>query len=165
MQYGRMAAAPEKKKDSQRQAKAIYLRLMELPRPSHIDSNNSWTSKAGVSTSFFTNLQGSEKKPASEPSIGNLRRVLEAVGSSVPEFFLEEARGRLVRAPTRQAIEQALSAAMAHLPKRRDAQVAFLATVVLRALGLPDRTLAIAQDENQADRAEAPPARAATNRA
>lgn len=160
-----MASNPDKKEAAEKRAVAIYNRLMALPRPSDISSNNAWTDKAGVSTSFFTNMQG-KKKAASEPSIGNLRSVLEAAGSSLPEFFLHEAQGRVIPAPTKQALEQAIEKVLPRLPKKDRAE--FLAEAVIGALGLRTNPLAIqASDEIEAEAApeEASPPAAASKRA
>jgi len=162
-----MASKPGKKADSEKRAKVIYQRLMDLPRDESFASNNNWTKKAGVSTSFFTNLQGT-KKPASEPSIGNLRAVLEAAGSSIPEFFLHEAKHRLARAPTRQAIEQALLDAWDEAPPEQERRIAYLASTVLRLLELPADQPAsdIVEHPGASDaRAKASRPRSATKRA
>lgn len=161
-----MATNPEKKAAAETRAKALYRRLMKLERPYPDFSNNIWTEKAGVSSSFFTNLQGN-KKPASEPSVGNLRLVLEAVGVSLPEFFVEEARGQLIRPPSRQALEQALSDALPKMPKKAEERAPFLAEAVLGVLALPaDRPAkkANAVTEAEAGSEEAAPLRAASRR-
>lgn len=129
-----MAANPDKKAEAERRARAIYERLMKV-RPADL-SNNQWTAKAGVSTSFFTNLQGNNK-PASEPSIGNLRAVVTAAGLSLSEFFLDEAQGRVIRRPTTRELEQALASIWEGLPSNADKQPAYVAQNLLSALGLP----------------------------
>jgi hypothetical protein len=95
-------------------------------------SNNTWAAQAGVNTSFFTNLRN-----GSEPSIGNLRKVLEVVDASLPEFFLSEAEGRLVPAVSKEALETALSEALPEAPKRADKRARYLAEVVSHILQLP----------------------------
>jgi hypothetical protein len=136
-----MVANREKKAEAERRAREIYERLMRI-RPEGM-SNNQWTAKAGVSTSFFTNMQGGSK-PASEPSIGNLRLVLNAVGASLPEFFLQEAQGRLMHRPTRQELEQALADVWEGLPSGSpDRQIAYVAQALLPALGLPEPAVSI----------------------
>lgn len=161
-----MASNPEKKAAAERRAKALYTRLMKLDRPDPSFSNNAWTEKAGVSSSFFTNLQGN-KKPASEPTVGNLRMVLEAVGVSLPEFFAHEAQGKLVEAPSRRALEEALVDALPRMPKRQAERAPFLAEAVLGVLALPETLSATPsndQTESRVGREEGAPARAATKR-
>lgn len=158
-----MVVRPEKKAESEKRAKEIYRRLMAMHPLDPPMSNNAWAGKAGVNTSFFTNL-GAGKKPASEPSIGNLRAVLEAAGSSIPEFFLKEARGRLVRAPSAQALESAIRDALPGLPRSADTRPGYLAEVVLNVLGLPSNRPAI-QGEMASDHEEAAPPRVPTKRA
>lgn len=160
-----MPADPGKKAEAETRARALYRRLMALARPAALSSNNKWTEQAGVSTSFFTNMQGGTK-PASEPSIGNLRRVLEAAGTTIPEFFAEEAEGRLVPAPTRQALETAIRNAWPSMPRDPGKRPGFLAEVVLRELALPsDRPSSRPDADASAEPADAavPPPRAATS--
>lgn len=130
-----MAANPGKKLEAEKRAKVLYKRLMALPLNPPM-SNNDWTKKAGVSTSFFTNLQGNKKR-ASEPSIGNLRLVLEAAGTTVPEFFIHEAEGRLIQRPSKQALAQAIRDAMPGLPHSASKRPEYLAQAVLDVLALP----------------------------
>jgi transcriptional regulator with XRE-family HTH domain len=117
-------------------AKAIYDRLAELPRPENM-SNNEWATRAGVNTSFFTNL-----RKGSEPSVGNLRSVLAVIGVSLPEFFCEEAEGRLILMPNEEALVQALQDSLPGLPRRPERRAEYLAEVVLRVLELPPAHLA-----------------------
>lgn len=154
-----------KKAESEERAKALYLRLMDLPRSDDILSNNKWTAKAGVSTSFFTNLQGKPDKAASEPSVGNLRLILEAAGTSIPEFFSSEAQGRLVPAPTRQALEQAFADAWDGVAGSKDKRIAYLAGTVLQLLGLPEVQQATDQKAGLGGPEEAAPTRRTTKRA
>lgn len=114
-----------------RRAKEIYERLMALPRPEQL-SNNEWAARAGVNTSFFTNL-----RRGSEPSVGNLRSVLEVVGISLPEFFLFEAQGRLVPAPAHEDLIEAFLLALPGLPRRQDRRAEYLSQVVQDVLALP----------------------------
>lgn len=107
-------------------ARDIHRRLMELPRPKGL-SNNEWAREAQVNTSFFTNLM-----KGSEPSVGKLRAVLVVVGSSIPEFFADEAEGRLVRMPTEQTLKSAISEALSD-----DATTTFVATCVARTIRGP----------------------------
>lgn len=159
-----MAANREKKAEAERRAREIYERLMQV-RPEGM-SNNQWTAKAGVSTSFFTNMQGGSK-PASEPSIGNLRLVLNAAGASLPEFFLDEAQGRLMPRPTRRELEQALADVWEGLPPgSSDRQIAYVAQRLLPALGLPELPYASEGDgssEGKGGRGEDAQALPATN--
>lgn len=113
-------------------ARAIYDRLMKIRRPEDL-SNNEWAKRAGVNTSFFTNL-----KKGSEPSVGNLRAILEVVGVTLPEFFLNEALSRLIPAPSPRALEQAILDALPGLPRRPERRAEYLAATVLRILRLPD---------------------------
>lgn len=159
-----MAANPEKKAEAERRAREIYERLMSI-RPEGL-SNNQWTAKAGVSTSFFTNMQGTTKA-ASEPSIGNLRAVLKVAGSTLPEFFLDDAEGRLMRRPTRLELERALDDILdevAFVPPNR--QALFVAQAVLAALGLGERdqpTQGGAETGDSDDRAKGARVHPATN--
>jgi len=134
-----MSASPDKKAEAERSAREIYQRLMALERPTGL-SNNQWTTAAGVSTSFFTNMQG-ETKPASNPSVHNLRLILKQVGVTLPEFFLDEARGRIAQVPTKRELEQALADVWEGLPKDKSKQITFVAENVLRALRLPQSAL------------------------
>jgi len=143
-------ANPKKKAAAEARAKAIYARLMRLKQPAM--SNNDWTKKAGVSTSFFTNMQGI-KKAASEPSIGNLRLVLEAAGSSLPEFFIAEAKGRVVPTPTRPALIEAFREALPQLPRSADTRAEYLAEVVERILVLPSDLIAMPANEDDPEEA------------
>lgn len=160
-----MAANNDKKADAERRAKALYERLMQI-RPEGL-SNNQWTAKAGVSTSFFTNMQG-RNKPASEPSIGNLRLVLKAIGMTLPEFFLDEAPGQYVRLPTKRALERVLAEALDELPSQPDRHPEYVAEAVLRVLaplGRRDSNEDGDSIEAEADRAADAPTRAATTEA
>lgn len=114
-------------------AAAIYNRLMALPRPEGM-SNNEWAKKAGVNTSFFTNL-----RKGSEPSVGNLRAVLKAVNVSLPEFFAHEANGRLISRPTQEQLEAALRAVMPGLPRNPDRRVEYLAEALSAVLALQEK--------------------------
>jgi transcriptional regulator with XRE-family HTH domain len=127
-----MARDASKREFSVARAKALYERLSAVQRPKGL-SNNEWAARAGVNTSFFTNL-----KNGSEPSVGNLRAVLEVVGASLPEFFLEEAKGKLIRLPTAEDLEKALREAIPGMPKRSDKRAEYLAEVVLEILALPE---------------------------
>lgn len=162
-----MASNSDKKAAAELRARALHARLMALPRPREDYSNNDWTAEAGVSTSFFTNMQG-RSKPASEPSVGNLRLVLEAVGSTLPEFFADEAQGRLIARPTRQELEQAIADALPGLPKQADKRPGYLAEAVLNVLALPKSRPATAESGDRPaadDPATAAPPPASTRRA
>jgi hypothetical protein len=119
-----------KLKTSALRAKAIYDRLMALPRPEGM-SNNEWAKKAMVNTSFFTNVRN-----GSEPSVGNLQAVLRAVDVTLPEFFLHDAKGRLVARPTQAELEAAIRAVLPGLPKDQDRQAEYLAEAVGAVLEL-----------------------------
>lgn len=114
--------------EASERARAIYGRLMSLERPGNL-SNNEWAKKAGVNTSFFTNL-----KNGSEPSVGNLRTVLGAVGVSLPEFFAEEAMGRLIFSPSMEELIQAIADALPGLPRTPGKRARYLAEVVQASL-------------------------------
>lgn len=134
-----MAVTPEKKAQIEREAQAICRRLLALRDQLKPElSGNDWTKAAAVSTSFFTNMQGSDKKSASEPGVIKLRDVLSVLDVSLSEFFLHESRGRVVRAPTRQALEQAFADALPDLPRNAGARASYLASTVQRLLGLPE---------------------------
>jgi len=164
--YG-MADKASKKRESEMRARAIYRRLMAMPRPGKI-SNNELATRAGVNTSFFSQLKGNDKKVPSEPSVGNLRLVLEALGSSIPEFFVHEARGRLAPVPTQQDLERAFETALAALPAKAEDQPRYLAEVVRDILALPTGRIARLPDAVTSDRdarEEAALPRVATKRA
>lgn len=148
-----MAANLDKKAAAERRAKELYRRLMKLRDCVQPElSNNEWTRKAGVSTSFFTNMQG-VRKSASEPTVGNLRLVLEAIGVSLPEFFVNESGGRLMVRPSEQALTRAFVDALTGdgLPRKRDAQAAYLASTVLKLLALPEDRPAIQKTEDDGE--------------
>lgn len=127
-----------KKAASKASALDIYRRLMALKEATGDGrSNNKWATEAGVNTSFFTNIGAGTKEP-SDPAVNNLRLILDAINSSLPEFFLHEAQGRVVAAPTRQALEKAFVEALPDLPRNADARASYLASTVLQLLGLPE---------------------------
>ena len=163
-----MAARRDKKSLAEASARGIAERFRSMGVPDAFRSERQWVEMAGVSSSFFTNLRGSETKAPSDPSVGNLRLVLEAGGSSIPEFFADEARGRLVRPPTRQELEAAFRDALDDLPARRERRAEYLASIVESLLRLPKSRPARADsaDADAADGREADaPARRATKRA
>ena len=163
-----MAARRDKKNLAEASARGIAERFRSMGVPDAFRSERQWVEKAGVSSSFFTNLRGSETKAPSDPSVGNLRLVLEAGGSSIPEFFADEARGRLVRPPTRQELEAAFRDALDDLPARRERRAEYLASIVESLLRLPKSRRA-SRDSADADgmdgREADAPARRATKRA
>lgn len=163
-----MAARSDKKDVAEASAKAIAARFRKIGVPEKFRSERQWVEAAGVSSSFFTNLRGSDTKPPSDPSVGNLRLVLEAGGSSIPEFLADEANGKLVRPPTRPELEAAFRDALDALPARRERRAEYLASVVEQLLRLPKSRPASRAGEDEggkADRAAAAPARRATRRA
>jgi hypothetical protein len=121
-----------KKAAAERRAAEIHRRLAAL-RPPEL-SERQWTIRAGVSPSFFTNLAGAKK---SEPSVGNLRSILAAIDVTLPEFFADEAKGRLVPAPTRQALEAAIADALPAMPRAPGRRAAYLAATLEALLKLP----------------------------
>ena len=148
------------KPDAAQRARAIYDRLMVIPRDQAL-SNNEWARKAGVNTSFFTNL-----KKGSEPSVGNLRAILNVVGVSLPEFFADEADGRLIPAPTIQELDSLFRQILPQLPKRLDRRSEFLAEAVQHGLALPRMLPSIVADQNVGEPGETQESgsvRAATN--
>jgi hypothetical protein len=163
-----MAARSDKKNLAEASARGIAARFRALGLPERFRSERQWVEKAGVSSSFFTNLRGSETKAPSDPSVGNLRLVLEAGGSSIPEFFADEAQGRLVSPPTRPELEAALRDALDALPARKERRAEYLASVVESLLRLPRNRPASrggAAADAAGDREAAAPARRATRRA
>lgn len=153
-----MASRRDKKADAERRARALYTQLLLL-KPAEL-TERQWTIGAGVSSSFFTNL-----KAGSEPSIGNLRLVLDFVGITLPEFFAPESKGRLLRAPNEPELIAALSRVLPHLPSGVDRQAEFLASTVSGVLGLPAnmRTRIANDDDGDSGGPEADaPTRAAT---
>lgn len=130
-----MAKAPNKKADSERRALELAASLERI-KPDDL-SERQWCIKAKVSASFFSNMRGTPTKAPSEPSVGNLRLILETVGTSLPEFFVAEARNRLVSAPTGQELERAFAEALPGLPRAADRRAQYLAQVVADVLGLP----------------------------
>ncbi len=125
----------------------LYAQLMRI-KPAGL-TERQWTIKAGVSPSFFVNLRGSATKPPSEPTIGNLRAVVEATGVSLLDFFALEASVRMV--PTKQALEKALSEVLDRLPNEPEDRLAYLATNLSGALALPE---SYASSEETPDRIE-----------
>lgn len=126
-----------------------------------------WLLAAGVSSSFISNLRGTPTKAPADPSVSSLRTVLSAGNITLPEFFLDEARGRVIQAPTKQALEEALADAMPQLPRRVEDRPSYLAQVVLDALALPaDRpaTRETEQTIEQDDHATGAPPAVATKR-
>lgn len=114
-------------------AREIYEKLMKLPRPDAL-SNNEWAKRAGVNTSFFTNLRN-----GSQPGVVNLEAVLRVVDISLPEFFLGNGVGQLTYLPSVQDLEGAMRAALPGLPRSPDRRAEYLAEVVLSVLALrPD---------------------------
>jgi hypothetical protein len=151
-----MATRDGKKESAQQSALAIAAKLSRLER--QFPSEAQWLQKAGVSPSFFSNLRGTPTKPPSDPSVDNLRAVLRAVNVTLPELFADEARGRLVPAPTEQEIEQALRDAMPDMPRSPERRAEYLASVVLSLLGLPQGQRGAEASEPESERAEdAPP--------
>lgn len=124
----------EKRAEQEASARDIAKRLRQLDLPAAVrDSNNEWCRRAGVNTSFFTALS-----KGSDPSVNNLRRILRAAGSSLPEFFLHEASRDLARRPTRQELEQALLEALdGPFPKGAGRRAEYLAQAVEQLLELP----------------------------
>lgn len=124
----------EKRAEQEASARDIAKRLRQLDVPAALrDSNNEWCRRAGVNTSFFTALN-----KGSDPSVNNLRRILRAAGSSLPEFFLHEASRDLARRPTKQELENALLEAFdGPIPKSPGRRAEYLAEVVERLLELP----------------------------
>jgi hypothetical protein len=163
-----MVARSDKKDLAEASARGIAERFRRNGIPERFRSERQWVEASGVSSSFFTNLRGSESKAPSDPSVGNLRLVLEAGGSSIPEFFLEEAQGRLVRPPTRSELEAAFRDALDDLPARRERRAEYLASVVESLLRLPQSRRASPDAETkqgEGAREAAAPARRATKRA
>jgi hypothetical protein len=130
-----MAKSPAKKGESERRALELAARLEEI-RPDDL-TERQWCIKAGVSSSFFSNLRGTPTKQPSEPSIGNLRLVLETAGTTLPEFFVAESRGRVVRVPSRLGLERAFAEALPGLPRAPDRRAEYLVQVVADVLELP----------------------------
>lgn len=116
-----------KKLESEARARELYERLSGLKWPDM--SFNEWCTKAGVNTSFFTNMRN-----GSEPTVGNLRSILEVVGTTLPEFFAHEAQGRLVVIPSEQALEEAFDEVLPELPRGTERRKKYLAEAVLALL-------------------------------
>jgi hypothetical protein len=131
----------------------IYTQLMDIDRPVGL-SNNDWAKRAGVNTSFFTNL-----KNGSEPSVGNLRAVLSVVDISLPEFFAQEAEGRLIRPPSQADLEDAIRRALPAMPRKPETRARYLAEVVSAILALPARRPSIVADEQMSPPACQPTAK------
>lgn len=150
-----------KREEAADRAKGMFGKLMDLRRPASM-SNNEWTRRAGVSTSFFTNL-----KNGSEPSVGTLRDVLRVVDVTLPEFFIEEAAGRMVRLPTQRELHDALQEALPELPRAPARRAEYLAEVVSQLLALPARQEASPASERDelASLSKDEQVRAATRRA
>jgi hypothetical protein len=156
----RMAARDGKKESAQKSALAIAAKLARLEH--QFPSEAQWCKHAGVSSSFFSNLRGTPTKPPSDPSVDSLRSVLRSVNFTLPEMFADEARDRLVPAPTEQAIEQALRDALPDMPRSPERRAEYLASVVLTLLGLPQGRPATEATEPESERVEDAPPRVAT---
>lgn len=158
-----MASNPDRKQNAQRSALDIADRLAALKGEL---SERQWTIAADVSPSFFSNLRGTPTKPPSDPSVDQLRKVLRARNITLPEFFLSEAQGRVVRMPTRQAAEKAIYDALKGMPPKKADQPRYLLQAVQELLRLP-ASLTPIQDvedlEGEGDLEEAPLPRSATN--
>ncbi|MFD1951353.1 hypothetical protein ACFSGX_11320 [Sphingomonas arantia] len=111
-------------------------------RPASMPSNSEWTARSGVNSSFFTNV-----KNGSEPSVGNLRAVLEAIDITLPEFLLHEARGRLMKVPSQEALARAIQDVLPGLPRRPEKRAAYLAEALISVLALPASLEAIPDTE------------------
>lgn len=160
-----MAKAPKKKIEAQSRALDLAARLEQV-KPDGL-TERQWCIKAQVSGSFFSNMRGTPTKPPSEPSVGNLRLILETAGTSLPEFFVAEARGRLAKVPTARELERAFADALPELPRAADRRAQYLAEVVAQTLGLPEGLRdEPGNDETPAadDRATDAPLRTATTR-
>lgn len=159
-----MATRPDKKESAQRSA----LKIAEwLGKIGGAMSERQWTKEAKVSPSFFSNLRGTPTKPPSDPSVDQLRQVLNVQDVTLPEFFLPEGKGRIVRAPTKQAVEQAFEDALKRLPSKAADRPRYLAEAVAGVLGLPEGLPAIESGEDhsaEGDQEEAAPPRVATTR-
>lgn len=158
-----MAKAPKKKEEAQVRAAELAERLA-LIKPDDL-TERQWCIQAGVSSSFFSNLRGTPTKPPSEPSIGNLREILRIADITLPAFFADEAQGRLVLAPSEQALEEAFRDALPLMPKTGDRRAKYLVEVVGRLLRLPEDRLSIHANEDGpggGDRGEGTPLRATT---
>lgn len=153
-----MASREGKREEAARRARVLYARLLRI-KPADL-TERQWTIRAGVSSSFFTNMA-----KGSEPSIGNLRLVLDEIGVSLPEFFVHEAEGKLLPAPNEQELADALRRVLPGLPKSLDRRAEYLAATVSDVLGLPARMRSNPANGNSPDEddpeAGAPP-RAAT---
>lgn len=134
-------ASTDKKQEAEALALAIAERLKSL-QP-ELWSERHWADKAGVSASFFSNLRGTPTKPPSVPSVKQLADVLKVVNVTLSEFFLPDARGRVGRVPSEQALERRLSMALVELPKKPADRLPYLLDTVLGVLGLPGSQQAI----------------------
>lgn len=103
------------------------------------------------------------------PTINVLTSLAEALGRDLSVFGIAPGEQPSADAGlTRQALEQALDDAWAGRPRQRDAQIRYFAETVLSVLELPDSqpsTLDETGNDEQADREEGAPARAATKQA
>lgn len=152
-----MAANPTKKASAEQRALSIHDRLLDL-KPQDL-TERQWALKAGVSSSFFTNLRGNGIKPPSEPSLTNLAAVLRVIDVTLPEFFLDEGHGRVVRNPPEADTIEAYRDLVDRLPKGADAAARFLNRNVRKLLGIPPGPGAIADPQSEDAPAEAAPAR------
>lgn len=160
----RMADKFDKQESARASALDIVRRLEAMPHPV---SERQWTIEAGVSSSFFSNLRGTPTKAPADPSVSLLRRVLQVRGVSLPEFFADEAGGKLLPVAIQQGLERAFAQALDGLPARAEDQPRYLATVVQRLLALPPRQAASERDaggQDGDDIAAGAPARRASRR-
>ena len=150
-QVGDMALGAGKKAEAEQRSRVLYARLMAL-KPDDL-SERAWLRNAGVNSSFFSNL----RNKGAEPTIGNLRAVLEAIGLTIPEFFVSEAQGRLFPAPSEQELTEAIRRVLPGLPATTpssDRRAEYLAATVLDVLGLP-RNMRATQPSESSDEKDA----------
>ena len=132
----------EVKAEQRRQrAKALYDRLMSV-KPMGL-SHNDWTTRAGVNQSALNAV-----RKGSIPSIENLTNLLKAIGLTLPEFFLDEAEGRVIRTPSEEELQHAIREALPGLPSDPGRRMQYLVAVVADVLQLPEGMPVSADNRN-----------------
>jgi hypothetical protein len=130
-----MAGKEQKKLEAEARAREIANRLERI-RPQGL-TDRQWCLRAGVSPSFFSNLKGTASKRPSEPSVGNLRAMLCAAKTTLPDFFADEAEGRSAVLPTAEELELRIRELLPTMPWDPDKFARMLAQGLSLALGLP----------------------------
>lgn len=121
-------------------------------------SERQWCLKAGVSTSFFTDI-----RKGTVPSIDKVERMANAAGQSLAEFVTGASPERVSEQELRRAILDAFP--LPSVPPEQ--QASYLADIVLKILALPPSrhpSQAVVANDAKADSAKGAPPRGSTKR-